>query len=416
VPTLIRAEWLVTGDPPIAHRDAAVLVHGSQIAAIRHGGAASELSMPSENVHELHFPGASILPGLIDCHAHLTFALSGRSYEDFMERETDDMMLDKGVQNSRAHLTAGVTTVRDCGARNDVALRLRDLSTTHRFNGPQVLVCGAPITPSRGHFWFCHGEADGLEGVRRRARTLLEQDVDFLKVMASGGGTAGTDSRHAAYRVDEIAVAVEEAHKVRKRVVAHCLSAESVDVALEAGVDSIEHINFIHSDGSRDMSDAAAHRIVEQGVFVTPTLQTGFRRLDALRTLATPTGDEVREMGELELKLRTKLDFVRRLHGLGAKIVVGTDAVDDFGDYALGVELLVQAGMTPAEAIAAGTQRAAEAIGLDDSIGTLSPGRIADLIVVAGDATADLIGLRKPRLVMRAGRIVSEPAEVNEST
>jgi imidazolonepropionase-like amidohydrolase len=202
---------------------------------------------------------------------------------------------------------------------------------------------------------------------------------------------------------------------VRKRVVAHCLSAESVDVALEAGVDSIEHINFIHPDGSRDMSEAAAHRVVEQGVFVTPTLQTGFRRLDALRKLEARTGDEVREMGELELKLSTKLGFVRRLHGLGAKIVVGTDAVDDFGDYALGLELLVKAGMTPTEAIIAGTQRAAEAIGLGDAIGTLSPGRIADLIVVAGDATVELSGLRKPRLVMQAGRVVSDPTEVIES-
>ncbi len=413
--TLIRASWLLSGDPPVAHREAAVLVDGSRITAVWHGDAVSNISMPSANIRELRFSDASILPGLIDCHAHLTFALSGRSYEDFMERETDDMMVERGMQNSRAHLSAGVTTVRDCGARNNVARRLRDLSTAQLFDCPRVLVCGAPITPSRGHFWFCNGEADGPDGVRRRARALLNEGVDFLKVMASGGGTAGTDSRRAAYRADEIAVAVEEAHRVTKRVVAHCLSAESIDVALEAGVDSIEHINFIHPDGSREMSDATAHRIVDRGVFVTPTLQTGFRRLDLLRTLEAPTADEVREMGELELKVSTKLEFVRRLHGLGAKIVAATDAVDDFGDYALGLELLVDAGMTPAEAIGAGTQRAAEAIGLGDSIGALSAGRIADLIVVAGEATVDLSGLRRPRLVMRAGRIVSDPAEVNES-
>jgi imidazolonepropionase-like amidohydrolase len=190
VPTLIRAGWLLSGDPPVAQRDAAVLVDGSRIAAVWHGGAASEVSLPSANVRELRFPNASILPGLIDCHTHLTFGLSGRSYEDFMEGETDDMMLVRGVQNSRALLTSGVTTVRDCGARNDVAQRLRNLSTTQLFDGPRILVCGAPITPSQGHFWFCNGEADGVEGVRRRSRALLDEDVDFLKVMASGGGTA----------------------------------------------------------------------------------------------------------------------------------------------------------------------------------------------------------------------------------
>jgi imidazolonepropionase-like amidohydrolase len=405
--TLIRATWLLSGDEPIAHRDGAVLIDGSRIAAVGHADATSNLPVPSAGVRELRFANATILPGLIDCHAHLTFALAGRSYEDFMECETDDMMLLRGVQNSGAHLAAGVTTVRDCGARNNVAQRLRELSSTGLFDAPRILVAGAPITPSRGHFWFCNGEADGRDGVRRRARALLDENVDCLKVMASGGGTAGTDSRRAAYGVEEIAVAVEEAHSVGKRVVAHCLAAESVDVALDAGVDSIEHINFIHPDGSRRMSDATANRIVDQGVFVTPTLQTGFRRLESLRSRAGLTNDEVREMAELELKLGTKLEFVRRLHQLGARIVAGTDAVDDFGDYALGLELLTTAGMTPAEAIGAATQGAAEAVGLGDSIGSLAPGRIADLIVVDGDAAADLSGLRKPRLVVRGGRIVA---------
>jgi imidazolonepropionase-like amidohydrolase len=406
--TLIRATWLLSGDQPISHRDGAVLIDGSRIAAVSHADAVSNLPTPSANVRELRFANASILPGLIDCHAHLTFALAGRSYEDFMERETDDMMLLRGVQNSATHLAAGVTTVRDCGARNNVAQRLRELSRTGLFDAPRILVAGAPITPSRGHFWFCNGEADGREGVRRRARALLDENVDCLKVMASGGGTAGTDSRRAAYGVEEISVAVEEAHSVGKRVVAHCLAAESVDVALDAGVDSIEHINFIHPDGSRRMSDATARRIVDQGVFVTPTLQTGFRRLESLRSRAEHTNDEVRGIGELDLKLATKLEFVERLHQLGAKIVAGSDAVDDFGDYELGLELLTRAGMTPAEAIGAATQGAADAVGLGDSIGRLSPGRTADLIVVDGDAAVDLSGLRKPRLVMRGGRAVAE--------
>jgi len=416
--TLIRAAWLLVGDQPIAHRDGAVLVDGSRITAVSHADAVSELPMPSGNVRELRFANASILPGLIDCHAHLTFALSGRSYEDFMKHETDDMMLAHGVQNSAAHLAAGVTTARDCGARNNVARRLRDRSSMNMLDAPRILICGAPITRTRGHFWFCNGEADGREGVRRRARALLDDNVDFLKVMASGGGTAGTDPSRAAFGVEEIAVAVEEAHSVGKRVVAHCLAAESVDVALDAGVDSIEHINFIHPDGTRRMSDATARRIVDQGVVVTPTLQTGVRRLESLRSRSEPTNDEVREIRELELKLGTKLEFVRRLHQLGARIVAGTDAVDDFGDYALGLELLTSAGMTPAEAVGAATYGAAEAIGLGDSIGNLSPGRIADLIVVDGDAAVDLSGIRMPRMVMREGRIVAgglkpEEAEPN---
>jgi|HubBroStandDraft_6_1064221.scaffolds.fasta_scaffold206406_2 imidazolonepropionase-like amidohydrolase len=406
--TLIRARWLVGSDPSVSNQQPAVLVDGSRIAAVGDASLAATSSISSDNLRQVSFPDASILPGLIDCHAHLTFALAGRSYEDFMAQETDDMMLVRGIHNAQGHLAAGVTTVRDCGARRRVAQRLRDLSNAELFDSPRLLVSGPPITPSRGHFWFCGGEADGRDGVRRQAQALLDDGVDFLKVMASGGGTAGTDSRRAAYGAEEIAAAVETAHGAGKPVVAHCLSADSVDVALEAGVDSIEHINFIQHDGSRRMSDDAARRIVDRGVFVTPTLQTGFRRLDALRTRVSPTADEVREMNELEAKHDTKLQFVRRLHELGAKIVAGTDDVETFGDYALGLELLVRAGMTPAEAIGAGTRRAAEAIGLGDSVGVLSTGRIADLIVVDGNASVDLAGTRKPRLVMRAGRVVGE--------
>src|SRR5579862_2679931 len=293
MPTLIRAAWILVGDQPVAHRDGAVLVDGTRITAVSHADAVSELPTPSGAVRELRFANATILPGLIDCHAHLTFALAGRSYEDFMQDETDDMMLTRGVENSSAHLAAGVTTVRDCGARNNVGQRLRDMAPKDGLDAPRILVCGAPITRTRGHFWFCNGEADGREAVRRRARTLLDENVDFLKVMASGGGTAGTDSSRAAFGVEEISAAVEEAHRVGKRVVAHCLAAESVDVALDAGVDSIEHINFIHPDGTRRMSDAVARRIVDQGVVVTPTLQTGFRRLESLRSSADPTDEEV---------------------------------------------------------------------------------------------------------------------------
>jgi imidazolonepropionase-like amidohydrolase len=373
------------------------------IAAV---GPAASVQPPAEPHETLEFPQGAIIPGLIDCHAHLTFGTGDRPYEAIMEEDSGEVMVTRGIRNCKIHLSAGVTTVRDCGARNATALTLRESATSGLFDSPRLLVSGPPITPTRGHFWFCNGEADGVDGVRQRARFLIDQGVDLLKLMASGGGTRGTDPAGAAYSVDELAVAVEEGHRAHKRVVAHCLSAASVVNAVEAGVDSLEHINFIQPDGSRRMDEPVAQRIVDQRVFVSPTIQTGYRRLQRLKALTSPSAAETAQMNDLEYKLETKLSFVRRLHESGARIVAATDAIEEFGDFALGLELLTQAGMSPLQAIRAATGEAAEAIGVSDFTGTLRPKMEADLVVVDGNPAVDIRRVRAPLLVVRAGAIV----------
>lgn len=400
---LFRAGLIIDGDGSVICRDGAVLVDGYVIAAV---GPAASVQPPAEPYETLDFPQGAIIPGLIDCHAHLTFGTGDRPYEAIMEEDSDEAMVTRGIRNCKIHLSAGVTTIRDCGARNATALALRESASSGLFDSPRLLVSGPPITPTRGHFWFCNGEADGVDGVRQRARSLIDQGVDLLKIMASGGGTRGTDPAGAAYSVDELAVAVEEGHRAHKRVVAHCLSAASVVNAVEAGVDSLEHINFIQPDGSRRMDEPVAQRIVDQRVFVSPTIQTGYRRLLKLKAQTSPSAAETAQMHDLEYKLETKLTFVRRLHESGARIVAATDAIEEFGDYALGLELLTQAGMSPLQAIRAATGDAAEAIGVSDITGTLRPKKEADLVVVDGDPSVDIRRLRAPRLVVRAGAIV----------
>src|SRR5687768_15808694 len=168
-----------------------------------------------------------------------------------MTEDSDDLMLVRAVRNCRLHLRAGVTTIRDCGARNRTTLSLREAAGHGLFPSPRLLVSGPPITQTGGHFWWCNGEADGIDGVQRQARLLLREGVDFLKIMASGGGTLGTDQGRATYTPEEIAAAVREAHHAGKLTTAHCLAAESVANAVDGGIDQVEHINFIHPDGSR---------------------------------------------------------------------------------------------------------------------------------------------------------------------
>jgi len=406
----IRANRMLDGRGGEPVRDGAVLIQGQRILAA--GPAAEVVAPPDATVEDLSFADGTILPGMIDVHAHLTFGTGGRTYEQVMRDDTDDLMLVRAVRNCQLHLAAGVTTVRDCGARNHTTLSLRDAAAAGLFPSPRLLVSGPPLTITGGHFWWCNGEADGIEGVRHQARLLLKRGVDFLKIMASGGGTQGTNQAAATYSAEEIATAVREAHMLGKLTTAHCLAAESVANAVEGGIDQVEHINFIHPDGSRRFDAAVAERIVERGIYVSPTIQTGYRQIERLAAGAASTEDRAR-LSDLQYKLDTKLDFVRRFHELGARIVSGTDAIATFGDYAIGLELLVRAGLTPMQVIMSATSVAAQAIGLGEVTGTLEATKEADIIVVNGDPSVDIRCMGSIALVVRGGQIVHRVGTVS---
>jgi hypothetical protein len=189
-PLRISADRLIDGRSDLPVDGASVLVEGTRVVGV---GPAADLICPPDT-EDLHFPGCTLLPGLIDVHAHLTFGTGPRTYEQVMREDSDDLMLVRAVRNCQLHLAAGVTTVRDCGARNRTSLSLRDAAQLGLFPSSRLLVSGPPLTITGGHFWWCNGEADGTAGVQQQARRLLKQGVDFLKIMASGGGTAGTPS------------------------------------------------------------------------------------------------------------------------------------------------------------------------------------------------------------------------------
>jgi imidazolonepropionase-like amidohydrolase len=185
-----------------------------------------------------------------------------------------------------------------------------------------------------------------------------------------------------------------------------CLAADAVANAVAGGIDQVEHINFIQPDGSRRFDLSVAEQIVERGIYVSPTIQTGYRQIERLREQRSPSADDRARLADLEYKLDTKLSFVRRFRELGAKIVAGTDAIATFGDYAIGLELLAQAGLPPMAVLQAATSVAANAIGLGDQIGALEVGKEADVVVVNGDPTTDIRATGSIALVMRAGELI----------
>jgi len=410
---IIRADRLFDGLSSVARSDQAVLVEGDRIEAV---GALPEIRQQAPGDTEIADLGdACITPGLIDTHTHVSLAADGRSYVEFFA-QTDEVLVLAGVANLRRHLDAGITTLRDNGARNMVAFSLKEGLRRGYIEGPRLLVSGRSITCTEGHFHMCNEVADGAEEMRRSVRRLVHQGADFIKVMASGGGTAGTIPGRASYSMEELQAAVTEARQFDRLTAAHCRAREAMERAVEAGIDMLEHAEFLDPDNQMRFDPALARTMAERGTWICPTLQarTGYPQMAALYARAeagTITTAEERTLKQMEERAEKPLDTVRGMLdcGLMEQIVPGTDCGVsnlEFGHLDYDLMLLVWAGFSAGEALRAATKVSAEAIGIADRVGTIQPGKVADLAVFAGDPTADLAALSRVLAVFQGGRRV----------
>jgi imidazolonepropionase-like amidohydrolase len=331
-----------------------------------------------------------VVPGLIDCHVHLVFSCSPRPLAE-LQAEDDQQLLLRGVAAARQALGAGITTVRDLGGRGGVTFKLRAAIDSGWIAGPRILAAGSPITITGGHCHFLGLEADDEAGVRRAARGELKSGANCLKIMATGGRmTPGTNTSAAQYSVAEIRAAVDEAQRARVTIAAHALGTAGIRNATAAGVNTIEHCNWLGMDGSVQFDESVAAQMAQQGTAVVATLVPLQRSAPVLR-------------GEV-------LACMRRMAALGVPFAAGTDAGVSLTPFdSLHNELAILAselGFTPLQAIAAATGVAAASLGIDASVGTLQVGRAADLLAVDGDPSTRIEDLRNVRRVLKGGRTV----------
>lgn len=405
-----------TGARPLP--DAVIVIEGGMIhyAGPRLGDSPGQPVGPGSEL--VSFDTGVAVPGFVDAHVHFTLFADGRSYEE-MAAEPDATMAFAAARNALIHLRAGVTTARDNGSRNRLGFALRDAIDRGLAAGPRLLVSGRPVTPSGGHFHWCNGTADGPEEIRRAVQGLAVEGADHIKIMASGGGTLGTDPTKATYTVPELACAAETAHEVGLPTTAHCRASESMRRAIEAGLDCMEHGEFIAPDGTRDFDPGLATRLVDSGMYLSPTLQANgwdtILRLRALREAAGLTCDQERALAAAERETKVSLEQVGRLAdmGLRSRIIAGTDAgCFDFSfghiDYCL--ELMVAAGMTPMQALVASTSAAAQACGVGDQVGTIQAGKRADIVILAASPLDDIRAVSAVLAVYKDGERVSELA------
>ena len=400
-----------TGGPPL--EDAAVLVNDA--GRIESVGPREGLVAP-EHTEVIDANGMTLLPGLIDCHDHLssfTYDLMGRW--GFAESQSlRHLRIAKVMEET---LFTGYTTVRDCGWLD---VGFKQAVEQGLIAGPRLLVATAPLSPSHGmsdrsspsgHHQppsqdpnLPVGVADGVVQVRAKVREVVRAGADLIKVFQTGWGRPHHGSLDVAFTREELAALVEESHVLGRKVASHAVGGPGLRMSIEEGVDTIEHGSYLNEDPD------LLKMMADKGTFFVPT----FTVFNFHREVGTP---EARY--EAAHFRQQHVDSLQKALDAGVKVVAGTDAGGwEHGNNSKELECLVEAGMTPMQALVAGTGWAAECCGLEKDVGTVEAGKLADLVAVEGDPLRDITLLQdqaRIKLVMKEGKVysnrLSEPAE-----
>ncbi|MEZ5558520.1 MAG: amidohydrolase family protein [Pseudomonadales bacterium] len=372
----------------------ALLVSGARIAAI---GIGAELgARTSASVRRIDCRGATLLPGLIDAHVHMELD-PNRSAPPAAEEPRD---LARMGATAESMLRAGITTARDLGGGAWAELQLRDRIAAGALSGPRLLCAGQPITSPQGHCHFWGGEAPDLAGARAVIDRQVEHGVDLIKVMATGGVfTRGSSPAGAQFDQATLDGIVTAAARHGLGVAAHCHGTEGIERAARAGVRSIEHCSWVGPQGwAANYEEQVARIILERGVWVSPTVNRGWRRY--------------LEPGREQALERIRGAYKAML-AMGIQFIASTDAgIPGVFHHHLPEALAVFcaiAELSAADTLRTATANAADALGLGAVTGRLRQGLAADLLLVDGDPLQDLSALTRPVGVWARGRAALEP-------
>lgn len=411
-PVLVQAGQLLDRPGTKPRGAATLLINDGLVTEIRDGHHGPEaFNVADARVVDLreHF----VLPGLIDSHVHLTSDVGGVAGQlAEVQRSASDNALEAAV-NARKTLAAGFTTVRNLGDGDGEIRALRDAINAGKLPGPRILTANTSISATAGHGDPTLGYrdelhaaldtngnvCDGVDSCRKAVRRQIAQGADVIKLSITGGVNSRIGAGLGAQMFeDEARAVVETARMYGKKVAVHAHGADGINLALRLGVDSIEHGTLL--------DDAGLQLFRKSGAYYVPTLSTVNGYLERLQSNPDAYTGEV--LKKIQWRIGITGKSLERAVPAGVKIAFGTDAgVSLHGRNADEFELMVKHGMTPSEAIVAATRNAADLLGLGDRIGSLEPGKQADLIAVSGNPLEDVSVLKRVAVVMKGGEVVA---------
>ena len=387
-----------------------VLIEGEKIVGVAAGGEAPA------GMQLIDLGTATLLPGFIDLHVHITgdpTSGSGNYFEDILKRSPIDEAVTAHLYAQRT-LHAGFTTVRNLGSGEYIDVALARAIEHRKLRGPRILASGLAIGATGGHidgntgfspyleFHNATGVADGVEAVRAKVRDNVKHGAEVIKFMAGAGVLSAEASVGAPqYTQEEMNAIVDESHRWGKRVAAHAHGAEAIRMAILAGVDSVEHASFIDDEGLRLAKQKGTWLVMD--VYNDDYILSEYSRL----------GFPQQMIDKEKLVGRTQRESFRRAVRAGLRMGYGTDAgVYPHGDNRKQFPKMVEWGMTPMQALRSATSDAAELLGWSDKVGSVEAGRYADLVAVSGDPLADIHALdAQPVFVMKGGEVVVQDAK-----
>jgi imidazolonepropionase-like amidohydrolase len=391
---VIKTQRLFDGTERPWVRDALIIIENERIVAV---GPAAQVALPAD-IAVLDVGDRLVMPGMIDAHVHILWSGSVSSGQE-SRMATDSQALLMGVRNAQVALKSGLTTVRDCGDRNYLSLALRDCITHGDLAGPRMLCSGPVITSTAGQLWWQSIECDRVDELQKAVRTLVKHDVDFVKLMGTGGNaTPGSNPEASQYDAAGFQMVADDAHRMGKKVAVHVHGVEGMRFAVDAGIDTLEHCPF-RAHGRIEYDERLVTDIVARDLIVSLAMPATWYRLRA---------EEMREPRTHPGHLwKDRYETIRRMHDAGVKLVVSSDQGStgtQIDELPLLMEFLTNQVQIPAASVLRGvTGLAAEALGLADRVGTLEPEKLADIVIVDGDPFADMTAIRRVHTVIKDG-------------
>jgi imidazolonepropionase-like amidohydrolase len=369
----------------------AVLVRDDKIVAVGAREDVVRQAAPGFRRHD--FAASTLMAGLFNSHVHLAFD-AGKDLLGPLENSTAEELRTAARERTVKLLSSGVTTIRDLGDRDHLAISVRDTLHQQGAAAPRILAAAAPLTIPGGHCHFFGGAAAGDGEIRAVVDANAEAGADVIKVMASGGQITpgGADMWESQFDTRQLAVIVEHARRHGLPVAAHAHGADAIESCVDAGVSTIEHCTWMVGPQQSDMRDPVAKRMAAQGIAACSTSSRNWRMM------VERMGDEVAQ------RIYGRLSW---MEGLGVPLIAGTDAGlpgSVFDDPVGALELYEWLGFSRTRILEIATTDSARALGLGDVTGRLAPGYSADLLVVSGDPLTNLSALGDVEFVMAAGR------------